>query len=216
MRVLNCAFLVGCATVFSGCEHSTGLNVDAHQTEIEGTLTAFVTAWLDLDEYFGADIRLSGTGPGLALRLGEHHEIRCTQVLQYAYVSVTFSADPQQWYRYRVDCREGTPAPAPRVSTPLNLTQYFANADGRVLETAVIDPPRLAMPITADGKNPPVVSLGHLIPGFSLESGETNIWLLCKEAGEGTLYLHFAAGSSPDNGEYRLVCRVDHDQGGGG
>ena len=45
-------------------------------------------------------------GQGLDFRIKDgHHEVRCLAVLQYAYASVAFEADPNYFYRYRVDCK---------------------------------------------------------------------------------------------------------------
>lgn len=200
------------------CSGPTTAEIELARTEIDGTLVAYVTSWLDLNKHFNATITGIGTWESeLLTRLDtdQHHEIRCVAAKQYAFLSVRFSGP--DWHRYQVDCRDGTAAPAPRVKTPLNLTEYFKNADGRVLEHAAVTPLRLAEPIVADGKDPPVVSASPFPPLYSTGSEvEQNIWLVCRETGEGTLYLRFAASSTPDNGEYRLVCREQHDQGGGG
>lgn len=101
--VLLAGFVIACT---SGCGRSSVLEAEISETEIAGTLTAYVTSWLDLDDHFNRGVAKSGAGIGLTSRIeGGHHEIQCLQVLQYAYVSVAFDANPGVWYRYRVDCK---------------------------------------------------------------------------------------------------------------
>lgn len=106
LRLITSNLLICATVVLSGCDDPASLDFDVSRTEIHGTLTAYVTSWLDLDTHFGAPVAVVGCGPKLDCRLeGGHHQIRCKEVLQYEYVNVEFEADPQTEYRYRVDCK---------------------------------------------------------------------------------------------------------------
>ena len=105
MSGLKRTVLFGLAVLVSGCENSPTLAIEPKRNEIAGSFTAYVTSWLNLDQKLAHEIVKSG-GQGLDFRIKDgHHEVRCLAVLQYAYASVAFEADPNYFYRYRVDCK---------------------------------------------------------------------------------------------------------------
>lgn len=94
------------AVTMTACENATAPDLVANETAYIGTLTGYVTSWLDLDDELGADVTQSGGSEGYEIRVVDgHHQLRCLAVLQYAYVSVSFANTGGQQYRYRIDCQ---------------------------------------------------------------------------------------------------------------
>jgi hypothetical protein len=117
----------------------------------------------------------------------------------------------------------------PVVADTFNISEYFRNAGGAIATAISVAPPRLAMPITVDGKGPiaekradavqdiwtgQIVGLPELISATQVAT-DSDIALVCNEAGEGILTVSFAPESGLTSGTYDLICRR-HDQGGGG
>lgn len=123
---------------------------------------------------------------------------------------------------YNLDCQ--AIAITPMIDELFNVSAYFRQVNGPTVMAIAIDPPRLATPITADGKGPVAErrpdgmsarasSLGTASLAQATDHGDVS--LLCKEAGEGLLHVEFAPESGVGSRAYVMTCRR-HDQGGGG
>lgn len=70
-----------------------------------GTLTVYVTSWFDLDNYVNKDVKLSGGGLGVEMRITTdgHHQVRC--ITSPATSTVSISTAPPTWVTYDVTCQ---------------------------------------------------------------------------------------------------------------
>jgi hypothetical protein len=232
MRHSRSMLLLASSAILLSCEHPSTVDLTPSADEdptAAGAILGAMGVPFDISKAFRllnkpvvTSVSISPQGLASPLPIGGDAGFVCERTgtgILWVYYSIY--DDPFAEY-YNLDCQ--AIAITPMVDDLFNVSAVFRQANGPTVVAISIDPPRLATPITADGKGPVVerrpeamapgaVSYGTTLSEQDADKGD--ISLLCKEVGEGMLHVEFAPESAVGSRAYALTCRR-HDQGGGG